>query len=77
MKNTKICTKCASTDIVRFDGTVGGYGAGNNIYISALRAVKVNRYICCRCGFCEEWIDREDLEKVRNSKKAKRWQDTL
>ena len=75
MKNTKICTKCGSTDIVRFDGMVGGYGAGNNIYISALRAVKVNRYICCRCGFCEEWIDREELEKVKNSKKAKRWPD--
>lgn len=77
MKNTKICTKCQSTDIVRFDGTVGGYGAGNNIYISALRAVKVHRYICCRCGYCEEWIDREDLEKVKTSKKAKRWQDML
>lgn len=70
MKNTKICPKCGSNDIVRFDGTVGGYGAGNNIYISAFRAVKVNRYICCTCGFCEEWIDREELSKVKNSKKA-------
>ena len=77
MKNTKVCTKCQSTDIVRFDGTVGGYGAGNNIYISTFRAVKVNRYICCSCGFCEEWIDHEELEKVKNSKKAKRWQDML
>ena len=72
MKNTKICTKCGSTDIVRFDGTVGGYGAGNNIYITALRAVKVNRYICCDCGYTEEWIDKEDLQKVAQSKKAKR-----
>ncbi len=77
MKNTKLCPKCQSTDIVRLDGTVGAYGSGNNVYVTALRAVKVNRYICCRCGFCEEWIDREDLDKVKNSKKAKRWQDTL
>ena len=77
MKNTKLCPKCQSTDIVRFDGNVGAYGSGNNMYITALRAVKVNRYICCRCGFTEEWIDREDLEKVKNSKKAKRWQDTI
>ena len=70
MKNTKICTKCGSNDVVRFDGTVGAHGVGNNIYISALRAVKVNRYICCGCGFCEEWIDCEELDKVKNSKKA-------
>ncbi len=42
MKNTKICPKCNSSDIVRID------------------------------GYTEEWIDREDIEKVKNSKKAKR-----
>ena len=29
--------------------------------------VKVNRYICCNCGFSEEWIDEEDIETIRNS----------
>ena len=32
MKNTKVCPKCQSTDIVRFDGNVGAYGSGNNMY---------------------------------------------
>jgi hypothetical protein len=40
---------------------------GNTIF----SAVNVNRYICCTCGFTEEWIDKNDLEKVKNSKKAK------
>jgi len=34
--------------------------------------VNVNRYVCCSCGFTEEWIDLEDIERVRSSKKAKR-----
>ena len=37
-----------------------------------ISAVNVNRYICCDCGFTEEWIDKSDLETVKKSKKAKR-----
>ena len=74
MKNTKICPKCSSSDIVRIDGYTGAHGAGNNILTGStiFTAVNVNRYVCCKCGFTEEWIDREDIEKVKNSKKAKR-----
>ena len=74
MKNLKYCPKCQSTNIVRIDGHVGSYGSGNNIMTGAtiFSAIKVNRYICCHCGFTEEWIDREDIEKVENSRKAKR-----
>ena len=56
------------------DGYTGPYGSGNNIMVGAtvFSAVKVNRYICCTCGFTEEWINREDLPKVRASKKAHR-----
>ena len=74
MKNSKLCTKCRSSNIVRIDGYSGAYGTGNNIMVGAsiFSSVNVNRYICCECGFTEEWIDREDIEKVANSKKAKR-----
>ena len=74
MKNTKKCPKCVSADIVRVDGFTGPYGSGNNVMLGAsiFSAVKVNRYICCTCGFTEEWIDTEDLGKVKESKKAKR-----
>lgn len=73
MKNKKICPKCQSRDILRFDGFVGGYGSGNHLLtgLTVLSAVNVNRYVCCSCGFTEEWIDEEFLDKVRNSKKAK------
>ncbi len=74
MKNSKICPKCKSVDIVRIDGYTAAYGAGNNVMVgkSIFSAVNVNRYVCCACGFTEEWIDQEDLEKIANSKKAKR-----
>ena len=73
MKNTKECPKCKSSNIVRFDGWSGAYGTGNNIMTgkSIFSAVNVNRYICCDCGYTEEWIDREDIEKIVKSKKAK------
>ncbi len=74
MKTTRICPKCSSADIVRIDGYSGPYGSGNNVMTgnTVFSAVNVNRYICCECGYTEEWIDREDMEKVKKSKKAKR-----
>ena len=74
MKNSKTCPKCKSEDVVRIDGYAGPYGTGNNVMVgkSIFSAVNVNRYVCCDCGYTEEWIDTEDLEKISASKKAKR-----
>lgn len=70
MKNTNKCPKCNSNDIIRVNGSTRGYGAGNNIMVGAtiFSAVKVNRYICCHCGYSEEWIDNEDIPKIKNSR---------
>lgn len=72
MKTSKTCPKCGSHDIVRIDGNVGAYGTGNNISLgpTIFSAVKVNRYICCSCGFSEEWIDKADLGRLKESRKA-------
>ncbi|MDE7270929.1 MAG: hypothetical protein K2N81_10710 [Acetatifactor sp.] len=74
MKNTKICPKCNSSDILIVDGYAGAYGSGNNIMTGAtiFSAVNVNRYICCSCGYTEEWINQEDIEKVKKAKRAHR-----
>ena len=67
MKNTHICPKCNSTNIVRIEGKAGVYGTGNNIRVglSNFSAVLVHRYLCCSCGYSEEWIDKEDLPKLK------------
>lgn len=74
MKYTARCPKCGSTDIVRVDGYTGAYGSGNNVMVGAtiFSGVNVNRYVCCGCGFTEEWIDREDIEKVKSGKRTRR-----
>lgn len=72
MKNSRICPKCGFDDIVRINGYAGPYGSGNRIMLgmSNLSAVNVNRYICCYCGYTEEWIDKVDIDRIKNSKKA-------
>ena len=67
MKSTHICSKCKSEDIVRVEGSAGANGSGNNIQVgwSIFSAVPVHRYVCCECGFSEEWIDREDIPKLK------------
>ena len=74
MKNAKICPKCSSSDILIVDGYAGAYGSGKNIMTGAtiFSAVKVDRYICCSCGYTEEWIDTKDMEKLKKSKRAHR-----
>ena len=72
MKNSKGCPKCGGIDIVRFDGYTGAYGTGNNVMLGAtiFSGVNVNRYVCLTCGYTEEWIDKKDLDRVKNSKKS-------
>ncbi|WP_097028419.1 hypothetical protein [Clostridium peptidivorans] len=70
MKNTGICPKCDSKSILRIPGNAGAYGSGNNIMtgITVLSAVKVTRYLCCECGYSEEWIDdKKDIKKLIDS----------
>ncbi len=72
MKMSSMCPKCGGGDIIRVNGETGAYGSGNNIMVgmTIFSAVKVNRYICCECGYAEEWIDKNDIEKIKYSKKA-------
>ena len=74
MKETRTCPKCESKDIIVNDGTSGAYGTGNNIKtgISHYSFVKVNRYVCCKCGFTEEWVDKWDIGKLQTSGVAHR-----
>ena len=67
MKNKRICPKCNSSDILLVPGKAGAYGSGNNIQtgMTIFSAVLVHRYICCTCGYSEEWIDKEDIQKLK------------
>lgn len=67
MKRTRVCPKCSSTDIIRVEGKAGAYSSGNNIPVgmTIFSAVLVHRYVCCDCGYSEEWIDKEDIQELK------------
>ena len=67
MKYTHICPKCGGHDILWVPGKAGAYGTGNNIQVGCTNfsAVLVHRYVCCSCGYSEEWIDKEDCQKLK------------
>lgn len=64
MKNTHICPKCNSNNIVKVPDTESINTI--SIAVSLLHSAKVSRYVCCDCGFAEEWIENKtDLEKIK------------
>ena len=67
MKNNHTCPKCKGTDLILVKGNAGGYGSGNNIQIgfTNFSAILVHRFVCCGCGYTEEWINKEDLSKLK------------
>lgn len=83
-------SKCDSDDVLFVEAVRGGYGSGNVIPLFGglgfFSSVKVDRFICMTCGFCEEWIptpaDREALRRTygpesRREKVKARRRDTI
>lgn len=73
MKYKKICPKCSSSDIIMIPGNIGAYGSGNNIHIglTSFSAVLVHRYLCCNCGYSEEWINKKDIPTLKKKFQSK------
>ena len=71
MKNTNICPKCGSRDIVRVPDNQMRYSSGNNIYTSRLTLagkVPVIRYVCLNCGYTENWVEQSaQRQELRRS----------
>ena len=66
MKNTGICPKCGGTDIIRALSASRTGCDGNGIRTDALfPVIRIPRYICCACGYAEEWIDPQHLFKLK------------
>ena len=67
MKNTKTCPKCGSSDVVE---VIGGSRYYNMIPAGLMTTARVDRWVCCSCGYAEEWIDPEKLQKLRENWKT-------
>ncbi|MGL5711579.1 MAG: hypothetical protein ACRCX2_01050 [Paraclostridium sp.] len=67
MKKNKICSKCDSNKVVEIENSIGFKKNGNgfiNIPISAFKTVETTRYICCECGYIEQWVSNKDDLKL-------------
>ena len=71
MKRTNTCPKCGGHEILRVKDTGGDYT--NALLMGFLSMVYVPRYVCCGCGYVEEWVDQNDLwilkEKLEKQRK--------
>lgn len=70
MKNTNVCPKCGSRDIVRVPDDAHRYLA-NSICITKLVMVEripVARYVCRGCGYVENWVESQrELEQIKHA----------
>lgn len=60
MKTTGRCPKCGSADLLAVEP-----GLYNSFSIGFFVNAKIQRYVCRSCGYTEEWIAQESMEKLR------------
>ena len=73
MKKAGVCPKCKGADIVRVPGGIRStMDSTQNFVTCGFRSAPVDRYICCGCGFSEEWLREDDLEKIRRKRPNER-----
>ena len=67
MQFTHKCPKCASYEIVKVEGTNMNQATMIPLTKWSFKQAILDRYICCRCGYTEEYVRRTD--------KFKKWAD--
>jgi predicted nucleic-acid-binding Zn-ribbon protein len=64
MKNSGICPKCNTDDLLIIEGT-GGMGRGVALGHTVFGLVPVDRFVCSACGYSEQWFTEDVLAKIR------------
>lgn len=71
MKDTHLCPKCGSRNIVRVPDNAHRHASGNNIYtttLTLLGKIPVIRYVCCDCGYVENWVEtQKELAEIKRT----------
>lgn len=66
MKRPGRCPKCGGTDLLAVEP-----GLYNSFPTGFFSSAKIQRYVCRSCGYTEEWIAEDSMEKLRHS-----WDDS-
>ena len=73
MKISKKCPKCKSDFIIALkEGIFDQREFRNVIHLSTFSTVQKVTYICCECGYTEEWLKDSDLDLVKSYKDSDR-----
>ena len=66
MKHSRICPKCGSKEIIMImERTPSGNDNGNHIYCGHYSYASIWRYICCDCGYTEQYVNKPEIKKIR------------
>jgi len=57
MKNSLICTKCESPNVLKIEGQRMNQATQIPLNKWSTKNAKVNRFICTDCGFTEEYVE--------------------
>ena len=69
MKQTKTCPKCGSRDVVEIPGGAFSLlGQGGFMETGGFGTARIDRWICCACGYSEAWVEPEKLQKIRENR---------
>ena len=71
MKNTRKCPKCGSEEVLKAKGRELRDRGQNILPLGMGNWARIDRWVCCTCGYSEEWVEKEALEDVKSHWKKK------
>lgn len=64
------CPKCNNTNILKIKDALHSSGGGNisfaKHFFTENNCAKITFYICTKCGYIEEYLDKDELDKLIN-----------
>lgn len=66
MRDNKLCIKCKGAEIAKVPGGSAWNGRPNKLKINEFKYLPVERCVCLKCGYTEEYISQKsDLDLIR------------
>lgn len=65
MRDSRICKKCNSNDVVKVPYRTGVRNERYNISVNmGINYIDIETYVCCNCGYVESWVTSEEVNFV-------------
>ena len=65
-----VCPKCSSKKIIKIKDILHSNGGGNisqsRVFFTDKQCAKITFYICEDCGFIENYLDDEEIRKLKS-----------